>query len=223
MSLQSNFELCLEYAEALEAKQDQLVQAQNNIIFMQNENERIKNKLRLCAILSVLSAVALLLLTFMMVRADTADGRELLPFMVILIIVFIVSFFNCIKTKKESDDFTSKKPFLIQQYTEEADECKNEMTRLVQEIYQEGLFDIVPMDYFSVEAIEFCLSQVRKKMANTAAEAFRQLDAEIKRLEHMEHLEQMNNARMEQLNEIKRAIEINTLVTLMEQENKTSE
>ena len=36
MSLQNDFELCLEYEEALEIKQEQREQAQNGIIFMQN-------------------------------------------------------------------------------------------------------------------------------------------------------------------------------------------
>ena len=52
MGLQSDFMRCLEYAEALEAQQDQLSQAQNNIIFMRNESERLKRKLRICTILS---------------------------------------------------------------------------------------------------------------------------------------------------------------------------
>jgi glucosamine 6-phosphate synthetase-like amidotransferase/phosphosugar isomerase protein len=72
-----------------------------------------------------------------------------------------------------------------------------------------------------VAAIEFCLGQVRKKLANTAAEAFRQLNAEIKRVEQMEYLEQMNSERMEQLESIKRAIEINTLVTSIAEENRS--
>ncbi|MBQ8310501.1 MAG: hypothetical protein IJX80_05755 [Clostridia bacterium] len=44
MSLQNDFELCLEYEEALEIKQEQREQAQNGIIFMQNESERLKKK-----------------------------------------------------------------------------------------------------------------------------------------------------------------------------------
>ena len=66
MSLQSDFELCLEYAEALEAKQDQRVQAQSNIIFVQNESRRLKNKLRICTTLSLLSAIGFLILVLAM-------------------------------------------------------------------------------------------------------------------------------------------------------------
>ncbi|MBQ8310500.1 MAG: hypothetical protein IJX80_05750 [Clostridia bacterium] len=130
--------------------------------------------------------------------------------------VFIVALFNGIKMRKESNALESQKSHLIQQYTAEAEECEREITRLIQEIYQEDLFDIVPADFFYTAAIEFCLNQVRKKLAVTAKEAFQQLDAEIKRLEQMEYLEQMNNERMEQLNNIKRAIDINTLVTIAE-------
>ena len=222
MSLQSDFEYCLEYAELLEAKKAQQAQAQNNIIFIQNESSRLKNKLKICTVLSVLSAVAILAFVFIMIGAPNANSLEFLPFLIVCAVVFGVSLFNRIKTKKESDEVEYKKPSCLQQYIREAEVCEREMVNLVQEIYQEDLFDIVPVNYFSVVAIEFCLNQIRKKMANSAAEAFRQLDAEIKRLEQMEYLEQMNNAKMEQLNDIKRAIEINTLITLAEQEKKNS-
>ena len=220
MSLQDEFELCLEYAEALESKQEQREQAQNSIIFMQNESERLKNKLRLCLILTVVSVVAAFLLLSTVMGSNDVTTNGLLPMLIFPCGIFIVSLFNGIKAKKESSEFESQKTHLIQQYTAEAEECDREITRLIQEIYREDLFSIVPVDYFYTAAIEFCLTQVRKRLANTAREAFQQLDAEIKRLEHMEHLEQMNYAQMEQLNNIKRAIDINTLVTLAEQDKR---
>ena len=215
MSLQSDFQLCLEYAEALEDKQDKLTQAQNNIIFTRNESVRLKDKLRLCTKLSVLFAIGIAFFTCMLISFRTIEPISIL---LVIIIAFIISFSNRVKTKKEFDELESKKDFLIQQNTELAEECRSEITELIKEIYRENLFDIVPMDYFSVEAIEFCLTQVRKKLANTATEAFQQLEDEIKRLEQMAHLEQMNTAQMEQLENIKRAIHINTLVTLIEQD-----
>lgn len=215
MSLQSDFQLCLEYAEALEDKQDKLTQAQNNIIFTRNESVRLKDKLRLCTKLSVLFAIGIAFFTCMLISFRTIEPISIL---LVIIIAFIISFSNRVKTKKEFDELESKKDFLIQQNTELAEECRSEITELIKEIYRENLFDIVPMDYFSVEAIEFCLTQVRKKLANTATEAFQQLEDEIKRLEQMARLEQMNTAQMEQLENIKRAIHINTLVTLIEQD-----
>ncbi len=215
MSLQSDFQLCLEYAEALEDKQDKLTQAQNNIIFTRNESVRLKDKLRLCTKLSVLFAIGIAFFTYMLISFRAIEPISIL---LVIIIAFIISFSNRVKTKKEFDELESKKAFLIQQNTELAEECRSEITELIKEIYRENLFDIVPMDYFSVAAIEFCLTQVRKKLANTATEAFQQLEDEIKRLEQMAHLEQMNTAQMEQLENIKRAIHINTLVTLIEQD-----
>ena len=47
MSLQYDFERCLEYAEKLEDRQERRVNAQNNIIFVRNESERLKNKLKI--------------------------------------------------------------------------------------------------------------------------------------------------------------------------------
>ena len=221
MSLQSDFELCLEYAEMFEAKRDQLVQAQNNIILMQNEGERLKNKLRVCTTLAILSFIAMSFFALMILSEPTINFTELIPFVVVFMVVFIIVLFNRIKMKKESNDFESKKPSLIQQYTANAEKCEREIAKLIREIYDEDLFDIVPADYFSTVAIEFCLTRIRTKMATTATEALRQLEAEIKRLEHMEHLEQMNNARMEKLEDVKRAVEINTLVTLaLEEEEK---
>jgi hypothetical protein len=224
MSLQSDLEYCLEYAEKLEAKRDQQIEAQNSIIFMQNETERLKNKLKVCTTLALLSVIGILFLAFMaftFIAAESGEGLvQLFGLLIIAIAVFAVSFFKRIQFKNEYNDFERKKPSLIQQYTIEAENCQREMARIIKKIYYEDLFDIVPSDYFSVAAIEFCLSQVRKKLANSASEAFRQLEAEIKRLEQMEYLEELSNAHMEQLNDIKRAIEINTLITMAEQDKR---
>jgi hypothetical protein len=46
------------------------------------------------------------------------------------------------------------------------------------------------------------------------------LEAEIKRLEQLERLEQMNNAALEQLNDIKRAIEVSRLISIAEEEER---
>ena len=133
---------------------------------------------------------------------------------------FAISTGILVKTKKESDVFEARKPAIIQQYTEEAEQCGRDMARIAEEIYSENLLDIVPSDYFSVAAIEFCLSQVRKRLASTPSEAFRLLEAEIKRLEQMEYLEQMNEAHLQRLDEIKRAIDINTLVVSIEKRSR---
>ena len=221
MSLQSDLELCLEYAEALEAEQDRLVEAQNNIIFMQNESERLKNKLRICTAFAVLSAVVISVLVLVTIGIRNTDAIiTLLVISGALMIVFGVALFNRIKTKKESDEHESRKPSLIQKYTADAENCSHKMERLMKEIYREDLLDIVPENYFSVAAIEFCLTRVRTKMASTAAEALRQLEAEIKRLEQLERLEQMNNAALEQLNDIKRAIEVSRLISIAEEEER---
>lgn len=223
MSLQSDFELCLEYAEALEFQRDRQVQAQNNIIFMQKEGERLKNKLRICTILSAVSAAIVLVVALQLFVGKVIDAMEdLVPLVIVMIVVFAVSFANRFKTKKELQEFESQKPVLIRKYMEDADESENEVHRLIEEIDRENLLDIVPADYFSVAAIEFGLNQVRKKIANTATEAFRQLEAEIQHLEQMEYLQQMNDARIAQLNDVKRAIEINTLVTLVNQNQNNS-
>lgn len=217
MSLRSDFELCLKYAEALENKQEQLARVQNNIIFVQNESERLKNKLRLCTVLSVLSGVGILGLSLRIFSVQSDDRADFFPLVLILLVVFGVSLLVRIKTRKESGEMESQKNRLIRQYTQEAEVYEREIDGLVQEIYREDLFDIVPAEYFCVAAIDFCLTRIRQKMANSASEVFWQLDAEIKHLEQTEHLEQMNDARVAELNGIKRAIQVHTLVTLLEQ------
>ena len=222
MSLQSDFEFCLEYAEKLEAEHEQRIQAQNNIMCMQNESERLKSKIKVCTTLTVLSAIVSSVLAWIMISIGGKEALEGLPALVLFAIVFVVSLFVRMKTKKASDALESKKPLLIQEYTMEVENCTREITRLVDEIYEEDLFDIVPREYFCTAAIKFCLSQVHKKLANTATEAFRQLEAEIKRLEQMEYLEQMHSAQMDQLDDIKRAIQVNTMITLAEQNRRNS-
>lgn len=216
MSLQNDFERCLEYARALEIKQQQKIQAQNNIMSVGNESERLKKKVSICMIVSALSAILALFLL-------SRFSPDLMPSLVLCIVTFIVSLCIGNKTRKESIELESQRSVLIQQYTADVERCDREMSDLIDEIHWENLLNIVPADYFYSAAIEFCLSQMRKKLANTATEAFQQLEAEIKRLEQLEQLEQMHVAEMEQLSSIKRSIDINTLATLMEQENKRSQ
>ena len=216
MSLQNDFERCLEYAQALEIKQQEKLQAQNNIISVGTESERLKKKVSICLLVSALSAVFALFLL-------SRSASDSIPPLILCIVTFIVSLCIGIKARKDSIELESQKSVLIQQYTTDAERCDQEMSNLIDEIHWENLLDIVPADYFYSAAIEFCLSQIRKKLANTATEAFRQLEAEIKRLEQMEQLEQMHFAEMEQLSSIKRSIDINTLATLMEQENNRSQ
>ena len=182
-------------------------------MFVGNESERLNKKFNICMIVCIVSTIFILLF---LAKFDV----DSLPVLVLCIIVFTVSLFIGIKTKKQSADFESQKAVLIQQHTADAEICDREISALIKEINEERLLEIVPADYFYTAAIEFCLTQMRKKLANTATEAFQQLEAEIKRLEQMEQLEQMHAAEMEQLGSIKRAIDINTLVTIMEQENK---
>ena len=223
MSLRDDFELCLEYAEALELKQAQQVQAQNNFIFVKNESERLKNKLRICTILSVVSgiilALAIMFVSYLTISFGTFEAA-VLPYLIFPGGVLIIALFNLFKTKSESSDYETQKNRLIQQHSATAENCEYEIAELIKEIEQKNLLDIVPANYFGSAAIEFCLNQIDKKLATTPYEAFRLLDSEIKRLEEMEHLEQLNNARIEQLNSIKRAIDINTLVILSDQNRR---
>ena len=216
MSLQSDFEQCYEYAEEFEEQRDRLTQAQNNIVFMQNESERYKKKLRICTMLCVLSAVVTLFAVLIIIFLHNTSSIGLLPFLVISVIVFVISFVNAVKTKKEFRDFECQKPSMIQKYSAEADESMRAMESLLAEIYEENLFSIVPANYFYTEAIEFCLTRIYNKMANTATNALLQLDAEIKRLEQMECWERMHNEHMDGLDNIKRAIDLNTLITMVE-------
>lgn len=223
MSLQSGLELCLGYAQKLEELQEQRVQGQNNIVYLQSESERLKNKKSKCLWVCILSIVIPQLLVIVLDPIAGSNGKKIsliyLFCSIVICIPFAVIWF---KTRKELAEHEARKPELLQQYTAEIENCEREIADLIDEIYDEELTEIVPEDYFSVAAIEFCLSQVHKKLANTATEVFRQLDAEIKRLEHMEHLEQMNDARLEQLSEIKRAIDVNTMVNVAEQIRRDS-
>lgn len=227
MSLQSDLELCLGYAQKLEELQEQRVQGQNNIVYLQSESERLKNKKSKCLWVCILSVVIpqLLVLVIMLDNpiAGSDDGKKRsIIFLLCSIVVCIPFAVIWLKTRKKLAEHEARKPGLLQQYTAEIEACEREIADLIDEIYDEELTEIVPEEYFSVAAIEFCLSQVHKKLANTATEVFRQLDAEIKRLEHMEHLEQMNDARLEQLSEIKRAIDVNTMVNVAEQIRRDS-
>jgi len=221
MSLQSDFELCLEYARDFEAKQEQLTQAQNNIMSLRGESERLKSKTKTFGVLFLFLVILLLVSISVIITSGASIGSDMLAVLIIFValpvILAAVFLFFLIKSKKESDELEADMPRMIQQYTQDAENFERELVSIARDIYCDGLFDIVPKDYFSVAAIEFCLTRIRKKLATTATEAFRQLEAEINRLEQMDYLERMHEERTEQLNNIERAIYINTLVSLSEQ------
>lgn len=218
MSLQSDLELCLGYAERLQTLQERRVQGQNNIVHLHGESERLKNKNSKCLWVCVLSVG---IPGFFTAFTDL-DTRVGLMFLLIGIVICAVSAVICLKTRRERGAYEARKPELLRQYTAEVETCERELSELIDEIYDEDLTDIVPEEFFYVSAIEFCLSQVHKKLANTATEVFRQLDAEIKRQENMELMQQMNDARLEQMNEIRRAIDVNTMVNVAGQIGRDS-
>lgn len=221
MSLQSDLELCLGYAERLQALQERRVQGQNNIVYLHGESERLKNKIGKCLWVCILSV--LISGSFAAIAAlNTGEVKNGLFCLCLGIVVCAVSAVICLKTRKERGAHEARKPELLRQYTAEIETCERELSELVDEIYDEDLTDIVPEEFFYVSAIEFCLSQVHKKLANTATEVFRQLDAEIKRQENMELMQQMNDARLEQMNEIRRAIDVNTMVNVAGQIGRDS-
>ena len=217
MSLQEEFELCLEYAKAFEMKERQQEQIQSNIEFIQNESEKLSNRLGLLKKLIKISAV---ILAIVVPAAIISGALEMLSVAVFCVLILLVCIPYRKKTKQEFEGVEASRPAIIEKYTQEAEACRRELVALAEEIIDKDLFDIIPEEYFTVAAIEFCLSQIRRKLASTSKEVFLRLDAEIKRLEHMEHLEQLNNAQLESMYEIKRAIDINTLVTLSEQNRR---
>lgn len=228
MSLKSDLELCLGYAKRLEDLQEQRVQAQDSIVFLQTEGDRLKKSVRYSTIMGA-CATGYLGLGGIVGAVKSCSELGFLSSMCLLLIfsgLATVAFTIFNRRRRSASEalkeIKANKPALLQQYTAVIENCEREIADLIDEIYEEELTEIVPEAYFSVAAIEFCLSQVQKKLANTATEVFRQLDAEIKRLEHMEYLEQMNDAQLEQLSEIKRAIDVNTMVNVAGQIRRNS-
>lgn len=227
MSLQSDLELCLGYAERLEDLQEQQAQAQNGIVFLHSEGEQLKKSVRWRAVANVLiPAYFAVGGIWGAISGITGGDVGFFGAVIVLIIMlfvaavaFVITSYMRRSAQKELNDLEAKKPELLRQYTAEVEKCERDIADLVDEIREEELLEIVPVDYFSVAAIEFCLSQVRKKLANTPTEVFRRLEAEIKRMEQMDQLEQMNDAQIAQLSEIKHAIDVNTMVNAINQSN----
>ena len=223
MSLQRDLETCLEYAEEFEAERDRQIQAQDNIICVNNESERLKNKIWICSKVTTISAILALILLGAIIIYIGRGGLDLLAWLVVAVVASVVAYYIRKKTEEESKKFESQKESMIQKYTAEAEESSRNATRLAKEIYQENLFDIVPACYFSTDAIEFCLARVQMKLANSSTEAILQLENEIKRLQQMELMEQMHNEQLNRLDNIRRAVDINTLVTVIEAEKINSQ
>ena len=213
MSLQSDFERCLLYAKKLEKAEEEQIASQEDIIYIRNESERLKKKWHTCAAIAFASV---LIIIFLLNTIITKKAVNLISITVVLGIVFVVSAVILIKTLKESLALESTKDSRIKEDIEDAAKWEREIEYLAKEIYDKNLTDIVPAEYFSVAAIEFCISAVRKKLATTDVEVFRLLDNEIKRMEHRVLLEEMHEARIEQLESIKEAIDTNTMVTWAE-------
>ena len=104
MSLQSDFEQCYEYAEEFEEQRDRLTQAQNNIVFMQNESERYKKKLRICTMLCVLSAAVALFAVLMIIFLHNKSSIGLLPFLTFKISEFFFCLYSINKRNYENNN-----------------------------------------------------------------------------------------------------------------------
>ena len=97
--------------------------------------------------------------------------------------------------------------------------CEEDITETIEEIQDRGLFEIMPKDYFGTECIAYCIKLFENKLVTNMHEAMVALHNEIQRQEQYERQDAYYNMHMEKMDDLKRAVDINTMVTWIESQN----
>ena len=107
-----------------------------------------------------------------------------------------------------------------QELEAEIQELQERMRSKLEEGSDKGYYRIVPADYFSSDMLRYCISVIDRKLATTLQEVFLLLEQELQRQEQLEHSQMLYDAQAERLDRLTDAVNVNTIVTMLAQQER---
>lgn len=233
MSIRQQLINCLEFAKDIEELGAEVAQWQQQIVLMQSEENRLDDRIgffrKICLIALGFAVLfigvgigmygfgdTLRLLRSMLSFWDDPTG--VLTWLVIAVIVGggLVWVLSARKLRRLQAENCVKQ----QQIETEILQLQEQIRKLAVYGQEEGYFDIVPMDYFGTEMLEYCISVIDRKLATTLQEVFLLLERELQRQEQMMQQQMWYEAQAEQMEQLTNAVHRNTIVTMLAEQER---
>lgn len=204
----------LPYAQEYEEKYLRLLGAQNRLA----EAERLNNEsavrvqsfggfLKVMGLFN--TACAALALLYLVLNNGKSSGAVFTAFAVLAVVPFLIR--TLLLRKQEEHKAAAAEQ--VRELEAEAAEIEGEIKRFLDMLNQNGVFEILPADYFSPFAVEQLTLYLRKTMADTMKEAILLYEADMKREEVNEQQMLMNQSRLQAIHDVEDAVNFNTVIT----------
>ena len=217
--------LCYEYADdvetTLELRQSYWNELENknalaNKLLSSSDSMKIFKRISICVCL---------FFVFVTLTSGILDNPDLESIMISILYIGVPAFLTILFATKQKANM--KKHLQAKQEAEEyavyiQDQvriCEEDIIETIEEIQDRGLFEIMPKDYFGTECIAYCIKLFENKLVTNMHEAMVALHNEIQRQEQYERQDAYYNMHMEKMDDLKRAVDINTMVTWIESQN----
>lgn len=208
------------YAYVLEELIEEKDYQQDAIINAQNEPATKKAHeffygLRIAAIaFLILEAIAVIGLMF---TENNEDAVGILFVGLILaalpLALALLSSFLIHKGNKKVRELEKQLPEKLKKLQAELDETENKIKRLISEINDIGILNIIPKKYFNTEALVFFQQSLQNKMANTLKECILLYEQELKHQQMLNQQMAIAEYQSAQLDDLTREVEYNNMLT----------
>ena len=219
MNIRQQLVECLEFAESVEQLGDEVTRCQQQLVLMQNDENRCDDRTSLLRKIRIIATGLSLLLIAAGIVQSLEQGLESLILSVImacpLIAVIAIIGFLWRRSSNKLRSLQEENQGKRLQIEAKIQQLQDRLRSLVEYGHEEGYFDIVPMDYFDSGMLEYCISVIDRKLATTLQEVFLLLEQELQRQEQMEHRQMLYEAQAEQMERLTNAVNVNTMATVL--------
>jgi len=205
----------LPYAQEYEEKYLRLLGAQSRLA----EAERLNNEsaVRTKSLGGFLKGMGLfntagtaLALLNLALNSNKASGAVTLAvFAVLAAVPFLIR--RALLRKQEEQKIAAAEQ--VRELEAEAAKTEEEIKRFLDMLNQNGVFEILPTDYFYPYAVEQLTVYLRKTLADTMKEAILLYEGDLKREEANEQQMLMNQSRLQAIHDVENAVNFNTVIT----------
>ena len=243
MNIRQQLVECLVFIEGLEQLGDEIIQLQQQIVCMQNDENRCdERKDRFRTIFLIVTGFAALFIgaaiasvsvymnesgvslqQLLMMAKDIGVTSDITVLSVPMIAIAVIVGFGYAwsRSARKLRRMVAENRMKRQRIEAKIQEIQAHMRERFEYGREEGYFNIVPSDYFSSEMLRYGISVIDRRLATTLQEAFLLLEQELQRQEQMAQHQQMYFAQAEQMERLTNAVNVNTMATiLLEQERR---
>lgn len=233
MNIRQQLVQCLEYARDFERLGSEVIQWQQQIVTMQNEENRYearKNCFRTICLIAVgfsalfigvgiaMNGLSNMVRLLMMLVAHLNDPVCFVTWLIIAAMVLSGILWG--RTAHKLRCLQADHIIRRRQADVNIQEARESFNSLIEYAYEEGVFNIVPVHYFGSEMLEYCISVVDRRLATSLKEVFWLLEQELQRQEQMVQQQLWHDDEVERMERLTNAVKVNTMLTMLVNEER---